>query len=56
MCNFWPSRHGLGRDQQMLHRARSRLVGERTALINQLRSVLLNRALTKSGSADSLQR
>lgn len=27
-------------DQQMLHRVRSRLVGERTALINQLRGML----------------
>src|SRR4051794_35542244 len=33
-------------DQQMLHRARSRLVGERTALINQLRGVLLERGIT----------
>jgi transposase len=32
-------------DQQMLHRARSRLVGERTALINQLRGVLLERGI-----------
>ncbi len=33
-------------DQQMLHRARSRLVGQRTALINQLRGVLLERGIT----------
>src|SRR3954466_14622142 len=32
-------------DMQMLHRARDRLVGERTALINQLRAVLLERGL-----------
>jgi transposase len=31
---------------QSLHRARSRLVGERTALINQLRAVLLERGIT----------
>ena len=30
---------------QTLHRARDRLVGERTALINQLRAVLLERGL-----------
>jgi transposase len=33
-------------DVQSLHRARSRLVGERTALINQLRAVLIERGLT----------
>ena len=33
-------------DMQSLHRARSRLVGERTALINQLRAVLLERGIT----------
>ena len=27
-------------DMQILHRARDRLVGERTALINQLRAIL----------------
>src|ERR671913_1773740 len=32
-------------DMQALHRARDRLVGERTALINQLRAVLLERGL-----------
>ena len=31
---------------QSLHRARSRLVGDRTALINQLRAVLLERGIT----------
>jgi transposase len=30
-------------DIQTLHRARDRLVGERTALINQLRAILLER-------------
>src|SRR5437763_10663933 len=33
-------------DMQSLHRARDRLVGERTALINQLRAVLLERGIT----------
>jgi transposase len=32
-------------DAQVLHRARSRLVGERTALINQLRALLLERGV-----------
>src|SRR4028119_795782 len=32
-------------DAQILHRARSRLVGQRTALINQLRAVLLERGV-----------
>lgn len=31
---------------QSLHRARDRLVGERTALINQLRAILLERGIT----------
>ena len=31
---------------QILHRARDRLVGERTALINQLRAFLLERGIT----------
>src|SRR5438874_8221752 len=33
-------------DMQSLHRVRDRLVGERTALINQLRAVLLERGFT----------
>jgi transposase len=33
-------------DIQTLHRARDRLVGERTALINQLRAILLERGIT----------
>jgi len=33
-------------DMQTLHRARDRLVGERTALINQLRAILLERGST----------
>jgi transposase len=32
-------------DMQMLHRARERLVAERTALINQLRAVLMERGI-----------
>ena len=32
-------------DMQMLHRSRDRLVGERTALINQLRAILLERGM-----------
>ncbi len=32
-------------DAQVLHRARSRLVGQRTALINQLRAVLIERGI-----------
>src|SRR6202008_2029735 len=33
-------------DMQSLHRVRDRLVGERTALINQLRAVLMERGIT----------
>ena len=33
-------------DMQTLHRARDRLIGERTALINQLRAILLERGIT----------
>ena len=33
-------------DTQTLHRARERLVGERTALINQLHAILLERGVT----------
>ncbi len=32
-------------DMQTLHRARDRLVGERAALINQLRAILLERGI-----------
>jgi transposase len=32
-------------DMQMLHRSRERLVAERTALINQLRAILLERGI-----------
>ena len=43
-------------DMQTLHRSRDRLVGERTALINQLRAILLERGLwprRASGSSSS---
>jgi transposase len=33
-------------DMQSLHRVRDRLVGERTALMNQLRAVLMERGIT----------
>jgi transposase len=41
---------------QSLHRSRSRLVGERTALINQLRAVLLERGITVAQGRHRLQR
>ena len=43
-------------DMQTLHRSRDRLVGERTALINQLRAILLERGWSRrraSGSSSS---
>jgi len=43
-------------DMQSLHRARSRLVGERTALINQLRAVLLERGIAVAQGRYRLQR
>jgi transposase len=43
-------------DIQSLHRARSRLVGERTALINQLRAVLLERGITVAQGRSRLER
>ena len=42
-------------DMQTLHRARDRLVGERTALINQLRAVLLERGITVGQGRRELQ-
>ena len=42
---FVPLKTETQLDAQILHRVRSRLVGERTALINQLRAVLLERGL-----------
>jgi transposase len=42
---FVPVKTEAQLDDQILHRVRSRLVGERTALINQLRAVLLERGL-----------
>src|SRR4030095_10863405 len=43
-------------DMQSLRRSRSRLVGERTALINQLRTVLLERGITVAQGRHRLQR
>jgi transposase len=40
----------MGSAIQTLHRARDRLVGKRTALINQLRAVLLERGITVAQS------
>lgn len=43
-------------DMQTLHRARDRLIGERTALINQLRAILLERGITVPQGRRKLQR
>ena len=43
-------------DMQTLHRARDRLVGERTALINQLRAILLERGTTVAQGRRKLER
>jgi transposase len=43
---FVAQKSGSQLDVQTLHRVRDRLVGERTALINQLRAVLLERGVT----------
>ena len=43
-------------DMQTLHRARDRLVGERTALINQLRAVLLERGIIVARGRRKLER
>jgi transposase len=43
-------------DMQSLHRARDRLVGERTALINQLRAILLERGMTVPRGRHKLER
>jgi transposase len=43
-------------DMQTLHRARDRLVGERTALINQLRAILLERGSTVPQGRCKLER
>ena len=42
-------------DVQSLHRARDRLVGQRTALMNQMRSILLERGLTVPQGARKLR-
>ena len=43
-------------DMQTLHRARDRLVGERTALINQLRGILLERGVVIARGRRNLER
>jgi transposase len=43
-------------DMQTLHRARDRLVGERTALINQLRAILLERGIVFPQGRGRLER
>ena len=43
-------------DMQILHRARTRLVGERTALINQLRAILLERGIVVAQGRQRLER
>ena len=43
-------------DMQTLHRARDRLVGERTALINQLRAILLERGIVVPRGRGKLER
>jgi len=43
-------------DMQSLHRARDRLVGERTALINQLRAILLERGIIVPQGRRKLER
>ena len=42
-------------DAQILHRARTRLVGQRTALINQLRAVLLERGIVVAKGPRALE-
>lgn len=43
-------------DAQILHRARTRLVGQRTALIDQLRAVLLERGIVVAKGRQQLER
>jgi transposase len=43
-------------DMQTLHRARDRLVGERTAVINQLRAILLERGIAVAQGRRQLER
>src|SRR5208282_4147016 len=43
-------------DMQTLHRSRDRLVGERTALINQLRAILLERGIVVPEGKRKLER
>jgi transposase len=43
-------------DLLSLHRARSRLVGQRTAVINQIRGFLIERGITPTDSPGCMQR
>ena len=43
-------------DMQTLHRARDRLIGERTALINQMRAILLERGIVISKGKRNLEK
>lgn len=43
-------------DMQTLHRSRDRLIGERTALINQLRAILLERGIVVAKGRRNLQK
>ena len=43
-------------DMQTLHRSRDRLVGERTALINQLRAILLERGIIGQAKTGAIPR
>ena len=53
---FVPLKTEAQLDMQTLHRARDRLVGERTALINQLRAILLERGITVPQGRTRLER
>lgn len=53
---FVPSKSESQLDAQILHRARTRLVGQRTALINQLPAVLLERGIVVAKGRQQLER
>ena len=52
---FVDLKSGKQLDMQSLHRARDRLVGERTALINQLRAILLERGIVMAKGRRKLE-
>lgn len=52
---FVPVKNEVQSDIQALHRARSRLVAERTALINQLRALLLERGIVMAQGRRKLE-